>query len=161
MSLLPRVTEKTRELVAREFDSRGPDVCLTEIIEHLERHNPELLGMAGKWAADLGDPTKAMLGFGMFYRLLIPVPPGTGMLSPLPRVSEETRASLVREIDEMGPGNFTLDAIEELQERNPELLQMAHNFASGLGDYLQGMQGFALIYRSLVIQSTAERARPH
>jgi acyl-homoserine lactone acylase PvdQ len=83
------------------------------------------------------------------------------MLSPLPRVTEETRASLVREIDEMGPGDFTLDAIAELQERNPELLQMAHNFASGLGDYLQAMQGFALIYRSLVIQSTAERARPH
>jgi hypothetical protein len=161
MSLLPRVTEKTRELVAREFDARGPDVCLTEIIEHLEQHNPELLDMAGKCAGDLGNPTKAMLGFGMFYRLLIPVPPGAGMLSPLPRVSEETRASLVREIDEMGPGGFTLDAIAELQERNPELLQLAHNFALGLGNYLQAMQGFALIYRSLVIQSTAERARSH
>jgi hypothetical protein len=161
MSLLPRVTEKTRELVAREFDARGPDVCMTEITEHLQQHNPELLDMAAKWAADLGNPTKAMLGFGMFYRLLIPVPPGTGMLSPLPRVSEETRARLVREIDEMGPGDFTLDAIAELQERNPELLQMAHSLASRLGNYLQVMQGFALIYRSLVIQSMAERTRLH
>jgi hypothetical protein len=42
MSLLPRVTEKARELIAREFDACGPDACMAEIIEHLERHNPEL-----------------------------------------------------------------------------------------------------------------------
>ena len=161
MSLLPRVTEKARELLAREFDARGPDVCMVEIVQHLEQHNPELLDMAAKWAADVGNPAKAMLGFGMFYRLLIPTPPGTGMLSPLPRVSEETRALLVREINEKGPGDFTLDALRELEERNPELLQMAHNFASGLGNYLQAMQGFALVYKALVMQSRAERARLH
>lgn len=161
MSLLPRVTEKARELLAREFDARGPDVCMVEIVQHLEQHNPELLDMAAKWAADIGNPAKAMLGFGMFYRLLIPMPPGTGMLSPLPRVSEETRALLVREIDEKGPGDFTLDALRELEERNPELLQMAHNFASGLGNYLRAMQGFALVYKALVMQSRAERARLH
>jgi hypothetical protein len=161
MSLLPRVTEKARELLAREFDARGPDVCMVEIVQHLEQHNPELLDMAAKWAADVGNPAKAMLGFGMFYRLLIPTPPGTGMLSPLPRVSEETRALLVREIDEKGPGDFTLDALRELEERNSELLQMAHNFASGLGNYLQAMQGFALVYKALVMQSRAERARLH
>jgi hypothetical protein len=161
MSLLPRVTEKARELLAREFDARGPDVCMLEIVQHLEHHNPELLDMAAKWAADVGNSAKAMLGFGMFYRLLIPTPPGTGMLSPLPRVSEETRALLVREIDEKGPGDFTLDALRELEERNPELLQMAHNFASGLGNYLQAMQGFALVYKALVMQSRAERARLH
>jgi hypothetical protein len=161
MNLLPRVTEKARELLAREFDARGPDVCMVEIVQHLEQHNPELLDMAAKWAADVGNPAKAMLGFGMFYRLLIPTPPGTGMLSPLPRVSEETRALLVREIDEKGPGDFTLDALRELEERNPELLQMAHNFASGLGNYLQAMQGFALVYKALVMQSRAERARLH
>src|SRR5690349_12537695 len=53
MTLLPRVTEKTRELVARELDTRGPDVCAKEIIEHLERDNPELLNMAAKCSADL------------------------------------------------------------------------------------------------------------
>src|ERR1700760_3142867 len=94
MAMLPRVTEKSRELIAREFDARGPDVCMTEIVEHLRRHNPELLDMAAKWAADLDDPHKAMLGFGMFYRLLMPVPFGAGILTPLPRVSEETRARL-------------------------------------------------------------------
>jgi hypothetical protein len=40
---------------------------MAEIIEHLERHNPELLDMAAKWDADLENPAKAMLGFGMFY----------------------------------------------------------------------------------------------
>jgi hypothetical protein len=161
MSLLPRVTEKTRELIAREFDARGPDACMAEIIEHLERHNPELLDMAAKWGADLENPAKAMLGFGMFYRLLNPAPPGTSALTPLPRVSEETRARLVREIDEKGPGNFTLDVIAELEQYNPELLQMAHNFASGLENYLRAMQGFALLYKSLIIQSRTERARLH
>jgi hypothetical protein len=159
MSLLPRVTEKTRELIAREFDARGPDVCMTEIIEHLRLHNPELLDMAAKWAASCGNPAKAMLGFGMFYRLLIPAPPGTGVLIPLPRVSEETRARLVREIDREGPADFTLKTIAELEERNPELLQTADNFASELGNYLQAMQGFALVYRSLVMQSRAEQGR--
>jgi hypothetical protein len=161
MALLPRVTEKTRELVAREFDARGPDICMAEIVEHLRRHNRELLDMAANWAADLDDPAKAMLGFGMFYRLLMPGPPGTGVLTPLPCVSAETRARLVREIDEKGTEDFTLDAIAELAERNPELLQMAHNFASGLGNYLQAMQGFALLHKSLVLQTAAERARPH
>jgi hypothetical protein len=161
MSSLPRVTEKARELLAHEFDVRGPDLCMMEIIEHLEQHNPELLDMAAKWAADLGDPVKAMLGFGMFYRLLIPGPPGSGVLAALPRVSEDTRAQLVREIDLKGPGFFTMDAIAELEECNPELLQMAHNFASGTENYLQAMQGIALLYKSLVIQSTAERATLH
>jgi len=161
MSLLPRVTEKARELIAREFDARGPDACMAEIIEHLERHNPELLDMAAKWGADLENPAKAMLGFGMFYRLLNPAPPGTRVMTALPRVSEETRARLAREIDEKGPGNFTLDAIAELEQHNPELLQVAHYFASGLGNYLHAMQGFALLYKALIIQSRTERARLH
>src|ERR1700737_4297506 len=71
MSLLPRITEKARELVSREFDTRGPDVCTAEVIEHLEQHNPELLDMAARCAADLDNPGKAMLGFGVFYRLLV------------------------------------------------------------------------------------------
>jgi hypothetical protein len=161
MSLLPRVTERGRELLAREFDTRGPDACMAEIIEHLEQHNPELLDMAAKCAGDLGNPAKAMLGFSMFYRLLIPASPGIGVPTPLPRVSEETRALLVAEIDEKGPEDFTMEAIAELEGSNPELLQMAHNFASGLENYLHGMQGFALLYRSLGIQSTVERARLH
>jgi hypothetical protein len=161
MSLLPRVTVTARESVARDFDSRGPDACTAEIIEHLEEHNPEFLDMAARCAADLGNPAKAMLGFSMFYRLLIPASPGAGALTPLPRVSAETRALLVAEIDEKGLEDFTIETIAELEQSNPELLQMAHNFASGLGNYLHGIQGFALLYKSLVIQSAAERARPH
>ena len=167
MSLLPHVTEKARELVAREFDTRGPDVCVEEIIEHLEKDNPELSNMAAKCAADLGSPASAMMGFAMFYRLLtvrLPTPAAAGaapMLTPLPRVSAKTRAMLVAEIDQNGAEVFTRAAIAELEEGNPELLQMAHGFASASGNYLLAMQGFALLYRSLVLQSAVERFRLH
>jgi hypothetical protein len=67
----------------------------------------------------------------------------------------------VAEIDEKGVENFTREAIVELENSNPELLQMAHNFASGLEDYLQAMQGFALLYKALLIQSRAVRATLH
>ena len=40
---------------------------------------------------------------------------------------------LVAEIDEKGSEDFTREAIAELEKSNPELLQMAHNFASGVG----------------------------
>jgi hypothetical protein len=76
-------------------------------------------------------------------------------------VSEETRARLVREIDEKNAGQFTLDAVTELDERNPALLQVAHSVALRLGHYLQAMQGFALLYRSLALQSRAERGALH
>jgi hypothetical protein len=161
MSLLPRVTEQGREAVAREFDDRGPAACMIEIVGHLKWHNPELLDMAGKCAADFHNSTKAMLGFSMFYRLLMLASAATGVMSPLPCVSAETRALLVREIDEKGSAGFTRGAIAELEKSNPELLQMAHNFASGLGDYLQAMQGFALLHKSLLLQARAERAKLH
>jgi hypothetical protein len=38
---------------------------------------------------------------------------------------------------------------------------MAHGFASGSGNYLLAMQGIALLYRSLALQSTVERTRLH
>jgi len=66
MSFLPRVTEKARELVARDFDARGPDVCLAEIVTQLEKRNPEFLDMALRCAADSGSPRKVLLGFSMF-----------------------------------------------------------------------------------------------
>ena len=164
MTFLPHVTEKARELVAREFDARGPDICMAEVVEHLEQHNPELLDMAAKCAVDLGNPTKVMVGFSMFYRLLIghfPAIASARMLVPVPRVTAETRALLVAEIDKKGPDAFTMEAIGELEKTNPELLQMAHNFASGLGNYLRAMQGFALLYKSLLIQSKLERTSLH
>jgi hypothetical protein len=164
MSFLPRVTEKTRELIAREFDSRGPDICMAEVVEHLEQHNPELLDMAAKCAADLGNRAKVMIGFSMFYRLLIgqfPAIASPRVLAPVPRVTAETRALLVAAIDQKGSAAFTVEAIEELEQTNPELLQMAHNFASGLVNYLQAMQGFALLYKSLLVQSTVDRTRLH
>ena len=164
MSFLPRVTEKDRELVTRDFDARGPDVCVAEIVTHLEQHNPEILDMAVRCAADSENPDKVLLGLSMFYRLLIVQLPAhvskAALITP-PRVSTETRALLVAEIDEIGVEAFTVKAIAELQESNPELLQMAHNFAASLENYLHAMQGFALLYRSLLMQSQAERGTLH
>src|ERR1700704_3735406 len=164
MSFLARVTEKSRELIARDFDARGPDVCLAEIVTQLEQHNPEFLDIAVKCAADSGSPRKALVGFSMFYRLLVAHLPADASEPPLfapPRVSAETRGLLVAEIDEMGAEAFIAKAIAELQESNPELLQMAHNFAARLENYLHVMQGFALLYRSLLVQSQAERGSLH
>ena len=163
MSFIPRVTEKAREPVARDFDACGRDVCMAEIVAHLERQNPEVLDMAAKCAADAGDPRKLLLGFGVFYRLIVQLPAQTSTATTItpPRVSAETRALLAAEVDEMGTEAFTVNAIAELQESNPELLQMAHNFAANLENYLHVMQGVALLYRSLLMQSQAERATLH
>jgi hypothetical protein len=164
MSALPRVTELTRERVAREFDDVGPDACIADIVQHLRSYNPEILDMASRSASDLGEPAKIMVGFGMFYRLLIaqsPLGAGTSRLSPLPRVTPETRDAIVRQIDEKGTEAFTLETIDEMEQENPELIQMAYGFASRYPDTLGVMQGFALLYRSLADQSTVDRARLH
>lgn len=164
MSALPRVTDRTRERIAREFDDLGPDACMAEITDDLKKNNPELLDMASKCAAAVGNSAKVMLGFGMFYRLLIAQSPASAeesMLNPLPRVARNTRDLIVRHIDEKGSEAFTMETIEDLERNNPELLQMAHNFASRHRDYLGVMQGFALLYRSLVVQSAADKALLH
>ncbi len=153
MGSLPRVSELTREFVSRQFDDLGPEACLAEITECLIRENPEFLDMARNCAADIGDPPAIMVGFGMFYQLLVSASAGTPVLHALPCVTADTRDALVREIDEEGSDAFTLRAIADLERANPELLQMAHGFASRFDDYLLVMQGFALLYRSLDIQS--------
>jgi len=75
MSALPRVVEATRERVSREFDSLGPEVCVAQISAEMTRNNPELLDMARRCARDVtpagGDPARIMIGFVMFYRLLL------------------------------------------------------------------------------------------
>ena len=100
----------------------------------------------------------------MFYRLLVAQSSAaiqTSILHPLPCVTPETRDSIVREIDWKGVEAFTMDSLEELERDNAELLQMAHNFASRQRDYLGVMQGFALLYRSLVLQAAADRSYLH
>jgi len=161
MSWLPCVTESARERVAEEFDSRGPDACVAEITRDLRRGNPEVLDMIAKCARDVGKVSEIMVGFGMFYRLLTMQSPAVAaerpMLSPLPRVTPETRDMLVARIDEEGSEAFTMRAIEDMETDNPELLQMAHNFALRHRDYLGVMQGFALLYQALVAQGAADR----
>jgi hypothetical protein len=171
MSALPRVAESTREQITREFDDVGPDACVAEISAYLREHNPEWLWMAAKCAGDVGDPPRIMGGFCMFYRLLIaqaaPRHPMTiesgapAELNPLPRVTVATRAAIVAKIDQSGAETFLNDALRELDGGNPELLQMAHYFASAHDNYLGVMQGFALLYTALLIQSEADRLSVH
>ena len=165
MTALPRVAEQTREKVSREFDDASPGVCVARISQTLRNENPELLDMAAKWARDIEVTGNGMAGACMFYRLLM-VESGpqhdfdaTPALSGLPRVSPETRDSIVQQIDEQGADVFTRSAIKSMERDNPELLQFAHGFASRQSDYLRAMQGFALLYASLVAQSTEDRLR--
>ena len=83
------------------------------------------------------------------------------LLNPLPRVTAQTRAAIVAAIDESSPETFVNDAILQLEGGNPELLQMAHYFASAQENYLGTMQGFALLYAALLIQSGADRLSVH
>ena len=164
LSALPRVTERTRERVAREFDDLGPDVCMSSIMRDLQRHNPEILDMASKWANDVGAADKIIPAFGRFYRLLSaeklsPLEPRA--VSPLPRVSAETRGLIVRRIDQVGSESFTHDAIDRIEATNPELLQMAHGFASACSDYARVMQGFALLYETLRLQAENDKVKLH
>jgi hypothetical protein len=170
MSSLPRVAESTREQIAREFDHRGPDVCMAEISAHLRQCNPEWLDIATRCAGDAGNPGRIMSGFCMFYRLLVAqasphhpmkTPGALAALNPLPRVTVETRAQIVAEIDKTSTESFVNAAIGQLEVGNPELLQMAHFFASAQDNYLRTMQGFALLYCALLIQSRADRLSVH
>ncbi len=171
MSALPRVSAVTRERAAREFDDRGPEVCRAEITRELEANNPELLDMARRCARDVGDFTRIMTGFCMFYRLLnleaqaaIAALPGNAeryALTLLPRVSPQTRREIVGRIDAAGAEAFTRDAIVALERNNPELLIMGHQFAEDQPDYVGVMQGFALLYASLVAQAAQERGTVH
>jgi hypothetical protein len=171
MSSLPRVAGVTRERIAREFDDRGPDVCRTEIILELEANNPELLDMAARCARDVGNFDRIMSGFCMFYRLLTcearaalrtsPDSSAAQQLTLLPRVSGATRSLIVGRIDALGSQQFTQAALTELEQNNPELLYMAHNFASDQYDYAGVMQGFALLFACLSAQATQERGVLH
>jgi hypothetical protein len=111
-----------------------------------------------------------MVAFCTFYRLLAAEAWAGGArseearrdaLDPLPQVTPHTRALVARQIDEKGAEAFTRESIEHLERANPELLQMAHRFASRHEDYLGTMQGFALLYACLVAQLTADRSRAH
>ena len=171
MSTLPRVADSTREQTQRGYVRLDRDACVAEIPAHLRDNNPEWLNMAAKCANDVGDPRRIMGGFCMFYRLLIAqaapdqpmmIAPGTPAgLNPLPRVTAATRAAIVTEIDKIGTKMFIDGAILDLEGGNPELLQMAHYFASAHENYLGVMQGFALLYTALLVQSGADRRSMH
>lgn len=164
MSVLPQVSELTRERISREFDDLGPDACMSDITEELRQHNPELLDMAVRWAAAGAETASHMRAFGMFYRVLAmeaAAPRGVSALNPLPRISPDIREAIVEHIDRAGDEAFTREAINNLEALNPELLQMAHGYASQRADYGRIMQGFALFHQALLIQYRSDRATGH
>lgn len=163
MSFLPRVSAATRERAAREFDDLGVAACTGRVMQDLQRTNPEILDMTTKCANDAGDPDRIMAGFAMFYRALMleaPAVPGVPGQT-IPRVTPQTRDLIVKEIDRQGAEAFVMAGIGNLERDNPELLQMAHAFASRHSAYLRVMEGFALIYQSLVVQLASDRSRLH
>ena len=156
MSLIAPLAEATRERIAREFDDRGPSACMAEILTDLKRNNPELLDIASRCAESLGDAGRIMQAFGMFYRLMIDPWPPSGHplgLSPLPRVTPDTRGTLVEEIDREGPEAFTLRTVSDLERGNPELLRALHAIASATRHPLGVTQGLALFYRAVIVQA--------
>lgn len=164
MGIVSVVTPLTRERIAREFDDRGPESCVAEVLADMRQNNPELLDMAFKCASSLANSQRVMMGFAMFYRLILaPAEPAVGqsVLHPLPRVQPGTRDLLVRQIDEAGTEGFTLSVFEDLEQNNPELLQMAHSFASHQPEYLPVMQGFALLYKAVNEQAAADMRHLH
>jgi len=164
MSPIAPVTEAARERVAREFDDRGPEACMAEIVGDLRHNNPELLDIASRCAASLGDAPRVMQAFGVFYRLMIdPWAPAhhPRALSPLPRVTPETRDRLVAEIDREGAERFVLGIVGELERQNPELLRALHALASQLPDPLGAAQGLALFYRAVTAEASGGRPFLH
>jgi hypothetical protein len=164
MSFIPRVSELTRERISREFDDLGPFACLAWMTNTLEEQNPEVLDMMSKCARDVGNQERIMVGFAMFYRLLLAEALVYDKVLGgwlLPRVTPQTRALIVAEIEQQSADRFTLSACDQLEMDNPELLQMADGFASRHPPYLAIMQGFCLVYRSIAVQSTLERGLPH
>ena len=159
-TFVPRVSELTRERISREFDEFGPRACRAEVTGLLADENPEILDMMTRCAEDIGTTPDVMMGFAMFYRLLM----AEARMAPglvLPRVTAETRALMVEEITELGEDQFTLAACDQLGKDNPELLRMAESFASRHTDYLGIMQGFCLVYGTLALQSKLERGSVH
>lgn len=104
-----------------------------------------------------------MVGFAMFYRLLLAELPAkvSGRL-PLPQVATETREHIVSEIEEHGSDQFNLSACDQLEEEYPSLLEMAHHFLEqDAQGYLPMMQGYCLVYRSIALQSERDCDRVH
>ena len=139
------------------------------ISDSLRKYNPELLDIAAQCAAHIDERDESMLGFCVFYRLLLAQAAADAdqpwahapraQLDPLPRLTPRTRAAVLRRMGEQGAEAFTRDALEELERGNPALLQVAHRFAARNRDYLGAMQGFALVYSCLARQCGAERPR--
>jgi hypothetical protein len=82
-------------------------------------------------------------------------PPRRARADDAPRVSSEVRDAMIARIDRIGEKEFSREAVGNPEAVNPELLRVAHGFASERRDYAHAMQGLALLHEAL-----CSKARP-
>ena len=157
MVTIPAVDEILWERVARDFDNVGPEACMAEIVDDLLAQNPHYLEIAMRCARDTGHSKRVLIGFAMFYQILALDARDRGTV--VPRITIETRDAIAGLIGELGDGPFTLLAVDALRLGNPCLMQMADSFASRFENYLDIVQGFALLYKTLEAQAAIDVLR--
>jgi hypothetical protein len=68
---IPRVNARTRDHIVEQIDDMGVNAFTMSAVEHLERHNPELLQMANASATREGTYLPLMQGFALLYKALL------------------------------------------------------------------------------------------
>jgi hypothetical protein len=68
---LPRLTPGTRTRVAATLDEKGEEQFMRAVLRHLERHNPELLQAAHRFASRQTDYARSLEGFALLYAALV------------------------------------------------------------------------------------------
>lgn len=71
----------------------------------------------------------------------------------LPRVTTLTREKIARELDERGPESCLAEAVRELADHNPEILDIATKCARSFGDrYAKAMLELCVFFRLLFVE---------
>lgn len=68
---------------------------------------------------------------------------------------------MIARIARIDEEEFSREAVGNPEAVNPELLRVAHGFASERRDYEHTMQGLALLHEALLLQSQTDRRKPH
>jgi hypothetical protein len=76
-------------------------------------------------------------------------------MATLPRVDSITWERVSREFDERGPEACRTEITRELEENNPEILDMAERCARDVGDFNRIMTGFCMFYQLLNAEARA------
>ena len=166
MSVLPRVTELTRERISREFDDLGPDACMAEIEADLREHNPELLDMASRWAA--GERRSEQPHDGIRHVLQAAGRGSARLRLRLQAAFTCCRAFPSRSATPSSSASTAPMARRSRTRRSTISKPAIPNSCRWLTDMRRGdrtmrrtMQGFALLHEALLIQSRRDQASRH